>query len=75
MGCGAAGSLRGETVPQPPIPGTPPFLGKSRGEIASGVRSFVVQQHVILYRVEKDSVRVLRLVHSRMDIDALMLDE
>ena len=52
-----------------------PYLGRSRDDIAAGVRSLVIQRHVILYRVEDDAIRVLRIVHGRMDIRALTLDE
>jgi toxin ParE1/3/4 len=52
-----------------------PYLGRARNEIAAGVRSLVIQRHIILYRIEDDAIRVLRIVHASMDLRALTLDE
>lgn len=44
-----------------------PSIGRSREDVAPGCRGFSVQQHVIYYRVEQDTIRVLRVLHVRMD--------
>jgi toxin ParE1/3/4 len=50
-----------------------PYLGKARPDLDASVRSLVVEQHLILYRVEDDAVRVLRVVHQRRDITRQVL--
>ena len=44
-----------------------PLIGRSRDEIAPGLRSYSVQHHVIYYRVAADTVIVLRVLHGKMD--------
>ena len=44
-----------------------PLLGRSRDEIAPGLRSYNVQQHVIYYRITAGTVMVLRILHGKMD--------
>ena len=44
-----------------------PLIGRSRGEIAPNLRSHTIQQHVIYYRVEVETVTVLRVLHGKMD--------
>lgn len=47
---------------------THPALGKDRGDLRLGLRSFPISSHVILYHVAEDTLTVLRVVHQRMDI-------
>ena len=44
-----------------------PRLGRPRDEIAAGLRSFRIRQHVIYYRVTAGTVIVLRVMHGKMD--------
>ena len=44
-----------------------PFLGRARDDLRPGARSFPVEQHLILYEVFEDMVRVARIIHGRMD--------
>jgi toxin ParE1/3/4 len=44
-----------------------PLIGRARDEIAPNLRSHNVQQHVIYYRVEVETVTVLRVLHMKMD--------
>lgn len=44
-----------------------PDLGRVRDEVGVGVRSYVCADHVIYYRVDADTVIVLRILHVRMD--------
>jgi toxin ParE1/3/4 len=49
-----------------------PYLGRSReADLGGGRRSYVVGEHVIIYRVEDGDVLILRVVHGRRDIEAL----
>lgn len=50
-----------------------PYIGRSRDEdLRVGLRSFPVGKFVILYSVENERVRVLRVFHGSRDIDALL---
>jgi toxin ParE1/3/4 len=46
-----------------------PYSGRVRTEIRSDVRSTRAQDHVILYAVYPDHVRILRIVHRRADTE------
>ena len=46
-----------------------PELGVSRKEIRVGLRCLVHVNHVIFYRVMVDRIRIVRVLHSRRDID------
>lgn len=45
-----------------------PELGRARDDILPGLRTLPVRQHVILYRTTRTTVRILRIIHRRMDI-------
>jgi toxin ParE1/3/4 len=47
-----------------------PFTGRSRNEIAVGLRSLLVHPHVIIYRVTESTVDISRVLHERRDFDA-----
>lgn len=50
-----------------------PFAGRARDQdLGSGLRSFPVERYVIVYRVVGQDVLILRVAHSRRDIEALM---
>lgn len=49
-----------------------PNIGKPRPDLVAGVRSFAVERHLMLYRNEDDAIRVLRVVHERMDATRLL---
>ncbi|MCH8157981.1 MAG: type II toxin-antitoxin system RelE/ParE family toxin, partial [Nitrospinae bacterium] len=40
-----------------------PQSGLDRKEIRSGLRSFIKDKHVVFYRILKDRVRVVRILH------------
>jgi toxin ParE1/3/4 len=49
-----------------------PHLGRARDtDLGSGRRSFPIDRYVIIYRVENESVLILRVVHGSRDIEAL----
>jgi toxin ParE1/3/4 len=47
-----------------------PSMGRERPSIALGVRSTVVGNYVIFYRIEVDRVTIMRIMDGRRDIDA-----
>ncbi|HET9400539.1 MAG TPA: type II toxin-antitoxin system RelE/ParE family toxin [Candidatus Acidoferrales bacterium] len=49
-----------------------PHLGRRREDVfGQGVRTFPVDEYVIVYAVDESDVLVLRVVHGRRDIEAL----
>ena len=52
--------------------GTYPEMGSKRDDLAPGLRGFPVKPYIILYRIERASVRVLRILHGRRDIAAAL---
>jgi len=49
-----------------------PRIGRSRdSDFGPGYRSLAVGEYVIIYRVEEDEARILRVVHGRRGLDAL----
>jgi toxin ParE1/3/4 len=51
-----------------------PEIGRDRSEIRNGLRSLIVEHHVILYRVFDDSVLISRVIHERMDMREVLAD-
>jgi toxin ParE1/3/4 len=45
-----------------------PYTGRDRSGWVEGLRSLVVAQYLVLYRVLEDDVRILRVLHEREDI-------
>lgn len=50
-----------------------PMLGRS-AEVVPNVRSYLIGEHAILYVTDDLTVRVLRIVHRRMDIERAIED-
>jgi len=46
-------------------------IGRSRNELAPGVRSFPVGRYVVFYVPLDDGIDVIRVLHGARDIDAL----
>ena len=44
-----------------------PAIGRQRDDLRPGMRSMVVEQHAIFYRVTTTAVVVVRVLHGRMD--------
>ena len=40
-----------------------PEMGKSRATIRSGYRSIQVKSHIIYYRIDDDTIHVIRVLH------------
>lgn len=51
-----------------------PSLGRRRDDLGEGVRTYVVGQHVIIYRVSETELIVSRIIHVRRDIDQAFRD-
>jgi toxin ParE1/3/4 len=51
-----------------------PHLGRSRDELGDGLRSYLVGEHVIYYRVDPGELTVLRVLHRKMDASATLGD-
>jgi len=49
---------------------TQPLMGRVRDELLVGLRSFPFGRYVIFYMVVEDGVDVVRVLHSRRDLDA-----
>jgi toxin ParE1/3/4 len=50
-----------------------PFIGASRDNFEPGLRSFPVEQHVLIYRVTDERVEIARIVHQRKKISRRLL--
>jgi toxin ParE1/3/4 len=48
-----------------------PGMGRSREELAPGLRSFPVGKYVVFYRPIDDGIEVVRVLHGAQDISAL----
>jgi toxin ParE1/3/4 len=49
-----------------------PNIGRRRDDLRPGLRSFVAGDYVIIYRVEKDTVVILHILHGSRDIGGLL---
>jgi toxin ParE1/3/4 len=47
-----------------------PLAGRARDDLAPSLRSFPVGRYIIFYTPVSDGVEVVRVMHSRQDIDA-----
>ena len=45
-----------------------PKSGRERFEIRMGLRSIVQNSHVIFYRILKDRIRIVRILHGSRDL-------
>ena len=52
-----------------------PFTGRSREELAMGLRSVLVHPHIIFYRVSERSIEIVRILHQRRDLAAIFAPE
>ena len=47
-----------------------PFIGRPRPSLAPGLRSLIAGAYLIFYTVEAEQITIVRVIDSRMDIDA-----
>ena len=53
---------------------TLPFAGRSRDEFEAGLRSFPVENYIAFYRVRKDTVEIVRIIHGARDLVVIFGD-
>ena len=46
-----------------------PYMGRTRDDLQSGLRSFPVGQYVIIYTIDDNDVQILHVFHGRQDIE------
>ena len=46
--------------------------GRQRPDIRAGLRSFAMEGYVIFYRVVKDDIEIIRVLHGSRDIETLL---
>jgi toxin ParE1/3/4 len=46
-----------------------PSIGRARDEIAPGLRSYPVGQHIAFYHATDDELIIIRIIHSRQDVE------
>jgi toxin ParE1/3/4 len=46
-----------------------PDMGRSRPELAPGVRSFSADSYVIFYRRDEDGIEIIRVLHGARDVN------
>lgn len=52
-----------------------PRLGKTREDLRPRLRSHPVLSHIVVYRVDRDLLIVLRIVHQRTDLYRALLSQ
>ena len=52
-----------------------PLLGRSREELAPGIRSFPLGRYVIFYEVIADGIAIVRVLHGARDLGPLFEGE
>jgi len=51
--------------------GEHPEIGRERPEVGPALRSFVAMSWVVFYRVDGDTIRIVRIVHGARDFDKI----
>ena len=52
-----------------------PEAGRKRPELKKGIRSFVVERHVIFYRTINQGIEIVRVLYGTRDIDKIFSDD
>jgi toxin ParE1/3/4 len=45
-----------------------PLMGRSREELAAGLRSIVLKPYVVFYRPLDDGIELIRILHGKRDV-------
>lgn len=45
-----------------------PLKGRARPEIREGLRSHIQESHIVFYRLIKDRIRIVRILHGSRDL-------
>ena len=48
-----------------------PGMGRERGELGDGIRSFPVGRYVIFFRSFQNGIEIVRVLHGARDLDSL----
>ena len=51
---------------------TQPLMGRARGELAAGMRSFPFGRYIIFYAPVDGGIDVVRVLHSARDVDTVL---
>jgi len=54
---------------------TVPFQGKARDDLSPGLRSVVIDDYLLFYRVSDAAVEFVRFIHGRRDLTAAFADD
>lgn len=49
-----------------------PFAGRTRPDVAPGLRHWPVPPYIVLYRVDAEEVRIVRVLHGRRSLPDLL---
>ncbi len=49
-----------------------PKLGRTRDEIVEGLRSIVKESHIVFYRILRDRLRIVRILHISRDVNGII---
>ena len=52
-----------------------PFRGRPRDDLGPGLRSILSQPHLVFYRVARDHIEIVRILHGRRDIESVFGEE
>ncbi|MFH1913732.1 MAG: type II toxin-antitoxin system RelE/ParE family toxin [Pseudomonadota bacterium] len=53
---------------------THPRLGPARDDIRPGMRYLVIGSYLVLYKIDRDAVRVVRVLHARRDLQGVFVE-
>ncbi len=51
-----------------------PHIGKKRDELGFGIRSFAVGRYILFYRIQNESIEIVRILNGYRDIDSFFLN-
>ncbi len=51
-----------------------PLAGRARDEFGVGLRSFPFQRYVVFYRVPREDVEIVRIIHGARDLGSIFGD-
>ncbi len=49
-----------------------PDMGRARDELAPGLRSVVIEKHIVFYRATASAIEVVRILHTSRDVQNIM---
>jgi toxin ParE1/3/4 len=52
-----------------------PEIGRARQELGPGLRSLVIEQYLLFYRITPIAIEVLRILHGARDLNQILTEE